>query len=230
MGAQRRLHLNQLGLTPDEAGELRAQVPSTDIECPQTGKVGAQAGRSDLKHPHRGRQVTQPSRSQIEKINTGEQHCRRLGQQMTAVPGGHHPCGAVDHRAEVVPVPQFGFPGGEMPIRTGNSSRPLRRDRSIDGNLGDANAATTPSPVWLNKKTVVPLDRGAQHHIMRGQRRPHPIGVGLPPTGRPLDIGEQKRHHPRRGHRLKTPRSGCHTKPQVKAASATKFREPKSHR
>jgi hypothetical protein len=37
--------------------------------------------------------------------------------------------------------------------------------------------------------------------LMGGQRRPHPIGVVLPPTGRTLDIGEQKRHHPRRRHR-----------------------------
>ena len=36
---------------------------------------------------------------------------------------------------------------------------------------------------------------------MGGQRRPHPVGVGLPPTGRTLDIGEQKRHHPRRSSR-----------------------------
>ncbi len=36
---------------------------------------------------------------------------------------------------------------------------------------------------------------------MGGQRHPHAIGVGLPPTGRTLDIGEQKRHHPRRSSR-----------------------------
>src|SRR6476646_9029645 len=33
---------------------------------------------------------------------------------------------------------------------------------------------------------------------MRGQRRVHAIGVGFPPTGRTLDIGEQKRHDTRR--------------------------------
>jgi hypothetical protein len=33
---------------------------------------------------------------------------------------------------------------------------------------------------------------------MRSQRRPHPLCVCLPPTGRALDIGEQKRHHPTR--------------------------------
>jgi hypothetical protein len=29
------------------------------------------------------------------------------------------------------------------------------------------------------------------------QSCPHPIGAGLPPTGRTLKVGEQKRHHPR---------------------------------
>lgn len=32
-----------------------------------------------------------------------------------------------------------------------------------------------------------------------GERRSHPIGVCLPPTGRTLNIGDQERHHPRRG-------------------------------
>ena len=45
------------------------------------------------------------------------------------------------------------------------------------------------------------LDRPVQHLVMGGQRRTHAIGVGLPPTGRTLDIGEQKRHHPRRSSR-----------------------------
>ncbi len=37
-----------------------------------------------------------------------------------------------------------------------------------------------------------------QHLVMGGQRHPHPLRVGLPPTGRTLHIGEQKRHHPQR--------------------------------
>ena len=33
------------------------------------------------------------------------------------------------------------------------------------------------------------------------QRGQHAIGVSFPPTGRTLNIGEQKRHHPRRSSR-----------------------------
>jgi hypothetical protein len=36
---------------------------------------------------------------------------------------------------------------------------------------------------------------------MRGERCPHAVGVGFPPTGRTLNVGEQKRHHPRRSSR-----------------------------
>jgi hypothetical protein len=45
-------------------------------------------------------------------------------------------------------------------------------------------------------ETAVRIDRGAQDLVVGGEGDPHRIGVGLPPTGRPLDIGEQKRHHP----------------------------------
>jgi hypothetical protein len=36
----------------------------------------------------------------------------------------------------------------------------------------------------------VRLDRLTQYLVMGGQRRPHAIRVGFPPTGRTLNIGE----------------------------------------
>jgi hypothetical protein len=42
----------------------------------------------------------------------------------------------------------------------------------------------------------MPLDRGAQHLVVRLQGRSHRDSVFLPPTGRTLNIGEQKRHNP----------------------------------
>ena len=39
-----------------------------------------------------------------------------------------------------------------MPIRTGNSNARCAETAASTADLGDANAATTPSPVWLNKK------------------------------------------------------------------------------
>ena len=51
----------------------------------------------------------------------------------------------------------------------------------VDEQWGDAKAAATPSPVWLNKNPVT-----------RDDGRAHRIRVRLPPTGRPLHIGQQK--------------------------------------
>ena len=34
---------------------------------------------------------------------------------------------------------------------------------------------------------------------MRGQGGPHSIRIGLPPTGRTFNVGEEKRHYPRGG-------------------------------
>ena len=62
-------------------------------------------------------------------------------------------------------------------------------------------AAAHTVPGVLEPPAPVRLNRRAQHLVMGGQRHPHAIGVGLPPTGRTLDIGEQKRHHPRRSSR-----------------------------
>jgi hypothetical protein len=50
----------------------------------------------------------------------------------------------------------------------------------------------------LEQPAPAPLDRRAQHLVMCGEGLPHQIRVRLPPTGRTLNIGEQKRHHPRR--------------------------------
>ena len=45
------------------------------------------------------------------------------------------------------------------------------------------------------------LNRAAQHVVMLEKRRPHRVRVGLPPTGRTLNIGEQERDDPRRSSR-----------------------------
>ena len=50
------------------------------------------------------------------------------------MPGGHHPRRPVEHRAEVVPVPQFGL-AGRQPHPHRQLQRPLRGHRSVDGAL-----------------------------------------------------------------------------------------------
>ena len=60
------------------------------------------------------------------------------------------------------------------------------------------------------------LDRPAQYLVVGGQRDPHLVRVCLPPTGRTLHIGEQKRHHPRRSstrHGIASAHAICPSKP-----------------
>ena len=73
MCSQRRLHLGDFGLAPDEAGGRRPQVPRTRIERTQRRKLDAQARRPQLEHPDRVRHIAQPSRPQIDQINAAEQ-------------------------------------------------------------------------------------------------------------------------------------------------------------
>jgi hypothetical protein len=55
-----------------------------------------------------------------------------------------------------------------------------------------------PHPITgvLEQTSAVRVDRSAQHVVVRQQLCPHRVGVSLPPTGRTLNIGEQKSHHP----------------------------------
>ena len=116
------------------------------------------------------------------------------------MPGGHHPRRTVQHRTEVVGLPQFGFAGRD-PHPHRQLQLALRGHRGIDRTLRRGERGAHPITGVLEQEAAVRLDRLAQHLVMCGQRRPHPLGVGLPPTGRTLHIGEQKRHHPRRSSR-----------------------------
>ena len=193
-----RLDIGDLGIAAYQASDRRTQIPRIRVHSTQWRKVRPQARRFQLKHRDRVGQVPQPSRSQIEKINTGEQHRRRIGQKdLSTVSSGHYPCGAIQHCTEIIPVPQIGLTGRNAhPHR--QLQRPLRSDRGVDGRLRRRERRRHTIAIVAEQKTVVRLDRGAQHLVMRLKGRPHRIRVGLPPTGRPLNIGDQKRHNPRR--------------------------------
>ena len=168
------------------------------------GKSVRRPCRSDLEHPDRGRQIPQPPRPQIDQINSAEQNRRRLGQQdLTAVPGGHHPRRAIEHRTEVVRPAQLGFAGRD-PHPHRQLQRPLRGHRRIDRRRRRGERGTHAVAGVLEQPAAVRLDRLAQHLVVGGERRPHRFRVGLPPTGRTLHIGEQKRHHPRRSSRRRS--------------------------
>jgi len=77
----------------------------------------------------------------------------------------------------------------------GSSGGPDGPDRVVlvaDGGAEDRHDGVADE---LLHRTTVRLDRRTQHLVMRGECHPHPVGVGLPPTGRALDVGEQKRHN-----------------------------------
>ena len=116
------------------------------------------------------------------------------------MPGGHHPRRTVQHRTEVIPLAQLGL-AGRQPHPHRQLQRPLRSHRRIHCGSRRGEGGAHPVAGVLEHEAPVRLNRPAQHLVMGGQRRPHRIGVGLPPTGRTLDIGEQKRHHPRRSSR-----------------------------
>ena len=116
------------------------------------------------------------------------------------MPGGHHPRRTIEHRTEVIPVAQLGF-AGRQPHPHRQLQRPLRGHRRIHRRPRRGERGAHPVTGVLEQPTAVPLDRRAQHLVMGGQRHPHPVRVGLPPTGRTLNVGEQKRHDTRRsGH------------------------------
>ena len=147
------------------------------------GKSVRRPVRSDLEHLNRGRQIPQPPRPQIQQINPAEQPRRRLGQQdLTAVPGGHHPCRTIQHRTEIVPVAQLGFPG-RQPHPHRQLQCPLRGHRGIDrGSRRGERGAHAVAGV-LEQQAAVRLDRLAQHLVVGGERRPASRPRRLPTDG-----------------------------------------------
>ena len=119
--------------------------------------------------------------------------------------GGHHPRCAIQRRTEIVSITELGLPR-HQPHAHGQLQYLLRGHRSVDSGLRRPERGTDAVAGVLEQETVVLLDRHTQHVIVDDQRGPHIRRVGLPPTGRTLDIGEQKRHDPRR----RVPRGHSH--------------------
>ena len=111
--------------------------------------------------------------------------------------GGHHPRRPVQRRPEVVVAASLGLTGGD-PHAHRQAQPPLRLHRGVDRGAGRAERRAHPVTGVLEQPTAMGLDRRPQHLVVRGQRRPHRLGIGLPPARRTLDVGEQERHRPRR--------------------------------
>ena len=130
-----------------------------------------------------------------------EQSRGRVGQQdLTTMPGGHHPCSTIQHRTEVIPIPQFGF-AGRQPHPHRQLQCPLCGHRRIHRRARRGERGTHPSPVCLNNQPPCAsiASRNTSSWAARAIRML--VRVGFPPTGRTLNVGEQKRHDTRRsGH------------------------------
>ena len=105
------------------------------------------------------------------------------------MPGRHYPRSTIERRTEVVTLAEFCFPG-RNPHPHRQLQRLLRGHRSINRGFWRGERGAHPVTGVLEKEAAVRLDRLAQHLVMGGQRHPHPVSIGLPPTGRTLNIGE----------------------------------------
>jgi hypothetical protein len=90
---------------------------------------------------------------------------------------------------------------GRQPHPHRQLQHPLRGHRRIKRTPRRGECRTHPITGVLEQPAPMRLDRPGEDLVVCGQRHPHRIRVGLPPTGRTLNIGEQKRHHPRRSSR-----------------------------
>ena len=113
---------------------------------------------------------------------------------------GRNPCGPIQNRSEIVTPTQLGF-AGRQPHPHRQLQHPLRGHRRIHPRTRRRERGTHPVTGVLEQPAPVRLNRRAHHLIMGGQRHPHHLRVGLPPTGGTLNVGKQERHDPR-GHSL----------------------------
>ena len=106
----------------------------------------------------------------------------------------HHPRSAVEHTPKyprrATGLRRSRSPSG--PATPGLVARPQRHRWRTWARRTRAHPITG----VLEQPTAVCLDGPASYLVVCGQCRPHALGVRFPPTGRPLNIGEQKRHHP----------------------------------
>jgi hypothetical protein len=81
------------------------------------------------------------------------------------VPGSHHPRSPVEHRTEVISVPQFGLTS-RQPHPHRQLQRPLRSDRSVDRRHRRCERRDHTITGVAEEIAAIPFDRGAQHLVM----------------------------------------------------------------
>ena len=79
-----------------------------------------------------------------------------------------------------------------MPIRTGKVESRCAATAASTAACGRLESRAHAVAGVLEQPASVRLDRVTQHFVVGGERSSHPVGVGLPPPRRTLDVGEQK--------------------------------------
>ncbi len=160
----------------------------------------------------------------------------RRHHDLPAVGDTHQPGSAVHPAAVVVTVAHLGFAGVQAHPHPEWSGRipglgtecELRVDGSVDRVVRGGERCVEAISGRLHDETAVRLDRRAGELVVPRQRRPHRVGVFLPETRRPLEIGEQERDRPRRQlphpnplHRQRPNRKSTRHRSTVQAANQT---------
>jgi hypothetical protein len=112
--------------------------------------------------------------SQVQQFDTAEQNGCRVGHQdLTAVAGRRRAHSAVEHRPEVVSVPQFGFAG-----RDAHPHRQLKLALRIDRHVRrrESGDHTVEPSISVNRNVTTPeggrpADTRTESHITRGRSR-----------------------------------------------------------
>ncbi len=140
----------------------------------------------------RSRRTPRLRRSTLPEQSRG----RVRHQDLSTVSCSHHPSSAVEHRSEVVTVAQLSLAGGDTdPHR--QLQLPLRIDCGGDCRRRRCERSHTPSPVCLNRKPSCASIAERNTLSCAASATRIASASDFPPTGRTLDIGEQKRHHAR---------------------------------
>ena len=204
---------------PTKLVDLHRQVPRHRVQRPQRRELDPRPVGAHLEQMLATGQVAQAVLAQIDQLDARHhRRRRRRHQDLAAVTGGHHPRRPVQHRPEVVAAALSASPVA-IPMRTGSANARCASTAASIAARAEPNAAHTPSPVCLNNQPPCASIAERSTSSWTASADAHRLGVGLPATRRTLDIGEQKRHRPRRpsrcrrhciaGARAQPPRSAC---------------------
>ena len=152
-------------------------------------------------------QVPQPVLAQTPQPGlVGQPRGHLRAHRLAAMRHRHQPGRPVHRRTEIVPVPLLDLPGVQPhPHPQRRPDRPhlahqrrLGVQRRRQGVTRPGERGREPVTPSREHQPAMPSDRRLHDLVMADQRHPHRVRRRLPQPGRPLHVGEQKRHRPRR--------------------------------